>query len=163
MWALMCLEGKELMRIELMSTIRELLWNTALLMSAEQTDKEEISRAHIQSTNLMWQADISNRLKRLDRGSYSWRDGKKLNSGKKRSSNIHCLCPSYILSPLIQSQRPPEENTFQLNYPTGTKEPCQTKKREKVRENKQEFKSLFTDQRAKKGKDRHENVSKLPV
>lgn len=32
-------------------------------MSAEQTDKEEIWRAHVQSANLMWQADISNRLK----------------------------------------------------------------------------------------------------
>lgn len=45
MWALMCLGGKELMRIELMSMIREPLWNTALPMSqsAEQTETKEKS------------------------------------------------------------------------------------------------------------------------
>lgn len=45
MWALMCLGGKELIRIELMSMIREPLWNTALPMSqsAEQTETKDKS------------------------------------------------------------------------------------------------------------------------
>lgn len=78
------------------------------------------------------------------------------NSGKEdlQTSTASAL-PT--LSPLIQPQRPPEENTFQLNYPAGTKEPCQTKrerKREKTNKSSNHIKARHYLQTKESKKDR---------
>lgn len=163
MWALMCLGGKELMRIELMSMIREPLWNTALPMSqsAEQTETKEKSGGSMYSP-LTW-CDRQTSLKRLDsrlEARLTTLREKEIslepNSGKEdlQTSTASAL-PT--LSPLIQPQRPPEENTFQLNYPAGTKEPCQTKrerKREKTNKSSNHIKARHYLQTKESKKDR---------
>lgn len=136
MWALMCLGGKELMRIELMSMIREPLWNTALPMSqsAEQTETKEKSGGCMYSP-LTW-CDRQTSLKEA-----RWR---KLLFERKKSVLNQILAKKIFKHPLplpflhsLSSYPTPKapwrEYIQNLNYPAGTKEPCQTK-RERKRE-----------------------------